>query len=234
MAGLCDTLGLRPDVLQNSTEHTRRSATGTRAGPGRIPAGGAGAADSRSDSRCPHERQNGFPVVTGSPRRVLPPQRGAAVRAEPLAVPRDTPHRGHVTTRHLYPRPGTFSYTTAPGLRSSSRPVTRSEPGNLHATASAVGAPATRAESAFWSISRRPAAPRRSAAGGIALPGRTAYGGFPLNRWDRNWPSLPRSSPAGRCPMTTAAPSTALATIQPAFTDPERLALAVSWPGTAA
>jgi hypothetical protein len=34
------------------------------------------------------------------------------------------------------------------------------------------------------------------------------------------------SSPAGRCPMTTATPSTALATIQPAFTDPERLALA--------
>ncbi|HLK78285.1 MAG TPA: tyrosine-type recombinase/integrase, partial [Streptosporangiaceae bacterium] len=33
-------------------------------------------------------------------------------------------------------------------------------------------------------------------------------------------------SPAGRCPMTTAAPSTALATIQPAFTDPERLAVA--------
>jgi integrase/recombinase XerD len=29
---------------------------------------------------------------------------------------------------------------------------------------------------------------------------------------------------AGRCPMTTATPSTALATIQPAFTDPERLA----------
>jgi len=41
-----------------------------------------------------------------------------------------------------------------------------------------------------------------------------------------NWPSLPGSSPAGRCPMTTATPSTALATIQPAFTDPERLALA--------
>src|SRR5436190_15472886 len=53
-----------------------------------------------------------------------------------------------------------------------------------------------------------------------------AYGGFPLNRWGRSWPSLPGSSPAGRCPMTTAAPSTALATIQPAFTDPERLALA--------
>ena len=40
------------------------------------------------------------------------------------------------------------------------------------------------------------------------------------------WPSLPGLSPAGRCPMTTAAPSTALATIQPAFTDAERLALA--------
>ena len=42
----------------------------------------------------------------------------------------------------------------------------------------------------------------------------------------RNCPAPPGSSPAGRCPMTTAAPSTALATIQPAFTDAERLALA--------
>jgi hypothetical protein len=41
-----------------------------------------------------------------------------------------------------------------------------------------------------------------------------------------NWPSCPGSSPAGRCPTTTAAPSTALATIQPVFTDAERLALA--------
>src|SRR5215472_17592305 len=40
------------------------------------------------------------------------------------------------------------------------------------------------------------------------------------------WPSLPGLSPAGRCPMTTAAPSTALARIQPAYTDAERLALA--------
>src|SRR5216117_668103 len=39
-------------------------------------------------------------------------------------------------------------------------------------------------------------------------------------------PALSGLSPAGRCPMTTAAPSTALATIQPAFTDAERLALA--------
>jgi hypothetical protein len=34
--------------------------------------------------------------------------------------------------------------------------------------------------------------------------------------------------------MTTAAPSTALATIQPAFTDAERLAFAGTWPGIAA
>src|SRR5262249_58272312 len=46
------------------------------------------------------------------------------------------------------------------------------------------------------------------------------------NRWDRNWPSPPVPARPGGAPMTTAAPSTALATIQPAFTDPERLALA--------
>jgi hypothetical protein len=34
--------------------------------------------------------------------------------------------------------------------------------------------------------------------------------------------------------MTTAAPSTVLATIQPVFTDAERVALAGFWPGTAA
>src|SRR5690242_13683423 len=37
---------------------------------------------------------------------------------------------------------------------------------------------------------------------------------------------LPGSSPAGRYPMTTAAPSAVLAAIQPAFTDAERVALA--------
>jgi len=42
----------------------------------------------------------------------------------------------------------------------------------------------------------------------------------------RNWPSPPGSSPAGKCPTTISAPSTALIMIQPAFTDAERLALA--------
>src|SRR6266702_577088 len=41
-----------------------------------------------------------------------------------------------------------------------------------------------------------------------------------------SWPSFPGLSQAGRCPMTTAAPSPALVMIQPAFTDAERLALA--------
>src|SRR6266851_1732600 len=37
---------------------------------------------------------------------------------------------------------------------------------------------------------------------------------------------LPGSGLAGRCPTTTAAPSTVLATIQPVFADAERVALA--------
>jgi hypothetical protein len=50
--------------------------------------------------------------------------------------------------------------------------------------------------------------------------------GFRLIAGARCWPSFPGLSSSGRCPMTTAAPSTALATIQPAFTDAERFALA--------
>jgi hypothetical protein len=50
--------------------------------------------------------------------------------------------------------------------------------------------------------------------------------GFRLIAGAGTGPAFPGLSPAGRCPRTTAAPSTALATIQPAFTDAERLALA--------
>ena len=49
---------------------------------------------------------------------------------------------------------------------------------------------------------------------------------FPLNCWDSQLAQPPGLSQAGRCPLTTAAPSTALVMIQPAFTDAERLALA--------
>ena len=48
-----------------------------------------------------------------------------------------------------------------------------------------------------------------------------------MNRWDRVWPSFPVSAwPGGVRPMTTAVPSAALATMQPVFTDAERIALA--------
>ena len=42
----------------------------------------------------------------------------------------------------------------------------------------------------------------------------------------RSWPSLPGLSRPGGTPMTTTTLSTALATIQPVFTESERLALA--------
>jgi hypothetical protein len=47
-----------------------------------------------------------------------------------------------------------------------------------------------------------------------------------LNRWDRNWPSFPVPARPGGAPITTTIPSAALATIQPVFTDAERIALA--------
>ena len=85
----------------------------------------------------------------------------------------------------------------------------------------------SRAESAVWSFPRgRLTCPDAPSSVAWRDQAGAAYVWFPFNYWDRIWPSLPGSSPAGRCPMSTAAPSTALATIQPAFTDPERLALA--------
>ena len=47
-----------------------------------------------------------------------------------------------------------------------------------------------------------------------------------MNRWDRGWPSFPVPAWPGGAPTTNAAPSAALATTQPAFTDAERIALA--------
>ena len=65
----------------------------------------------------------------------------------------------------------------------------------------------------------------RSHHGDIALPSCSVYGGFPFNRWAGTGPASGLSV-AGRCPITTAAPFTAVATIQPAFSDAERIALA--------
>jgi hypothetical protein len=51
--------------------------------------------------------------------------------------------------------------------------------------------------------------------------------GFPLNRWGpAAGPAHRVSARPGRCPDDHCRPSAALATIQPAFTDAERLALA--------
>src|SRR6516225_4848867 len=50
--------------------------------------------------------------------------------------------------------------------------------------------------------------------------------GFRSIAGTRSFPSFPGLSPAGRCPMTTATPSTALVMIQPIVTDAERRALA--------
>lgn len=74
------------------------------------PAAGLGGADvgtdcasARSDNWCPQERQNGFPVVTGSPHDGHRPKGAPQSSQNRSPSPRDAPHRGHVTTRHLYP-----------------------------------------------------------------------------------------------------------------------------------
>jgi hypothetical protein len=101
--------GVNPTRSQNSTEHTRRSATGARSSPAAAADGNADvAADdggARSDSWCPHERQNGFPGVTGSPHDGHPPKGKPQSSQDRSPSPRDAPQRGHVTMRHLYPRP---------------------------------------------------------------------------------------------------------------------------------
>ena len=55
--------------------------------------------------------------------------------------------------------------------------------------------------------------------------------GFRVIAGVRCWPSFPGLGSSGRCPITTAAPSTALTTIQPAFTDAERFALVAGYRG---
>jgi hypothetical protein len=101
--------GVNPAMSQNSTEQTRRSATGARSRPRTAASGDAGTvpdgAGTRSNSRCPQERQNGFPAVTGSPHDEHRPKGAPQSSQNRSASPRDAPHRGHVTMRHLYPWP---------------------------------------------------------------------------------------------------------------------------------
>ena len=116
--------GVNPATSQNSTEQTRRSATGPAAAP--APGGAASVPDGaggRPDSWCPQERQNGFPGVTGSPHD------GHRLRGAPQSwqnrspSPWDAPHRGHVTTTHLYPRPAPGTCPAPATAAAHSRPA---------------------------------------------------------------------------------------------------------------
>src|SRR5580693_9192583 len=106
--------GVNPTTSQNSTEHTRRSATGPAPGLGSGPAAdgtaGAGPAPASTD---PQERQNGLPGETGSPHDGHRPNGAPQSSQNRSLSPRDAPHRGHVTTNQLYAPPGASSYNNA-------------------------------------------------------------------------------------------------------------------------
>src|SRR5215469_6710592 len=102
----------------------------------------------------------------------------------------------------------------------------RPDLGVLHAPSEATYPAASSPYSAVWSISHRACRAPTLACLWHSVTRPSGLSWVSANRWDRNWPSPPVPARPGGAPMTTAAPSTALATIQPAFTDPERLALA--------
>jgi hypothetical protein len=96
--------GVNPTRSQNSTEHTRRSATGFVSGSGGAVAGDAGAVDGAAPapvSAKPQARQNRLPAVTGLP------QEGQPARAAPQSPQnlspacRDAPQFRHVNTTAL-------------------------------------------------------------------------------------------------------------------------------------
>src|SRR5262249_48431532 len=91
---------------QNSTEHTRRSATGPPPESATSPADEGEAApddpDAGPGSACHCAGQNRWRGEVGSPHDGQRPS-GAPQSAQNRSLsPRDAPHRGHVTTRHIY------------------------------------------------------------------------------------------------------------------------------------
>jgi hypothetical protein len=96
--------GVNPATSQNSTEHTRRSATGSAitaaCGGADIVTGEVGAI---SATACPQAWQNRFPAITGSPHAGQPPAEAPQFPQNLWPSPRDAPHRAHLSTRHLYP-----------------------------------------------------------------------------------------------------------------------------------
>jgi hypothetical protein len=105
--------GVNPTRSQNSTEHTRRSATGRPSDP----AGGAAGDDEAATGRpaaatspeagpasaYPQAGQNRSPGGTGSRHDGHPPRGAPQPPQNRSPSPRDAPHCGHVTTSHLYP-----------------------------------------------------------------------------------------------------------------------------------
>src|SRR5580658_7497849 len=94
--------GVNPATSQNSTEHTRRSATGPA-----LPAADdavTGDGDPAEDaSGYPHDGQNRWPWELGSPHDGHRPSGVPQSAQNRSPSPRDAPHCGHVTTRHSYP-----------------------------------------------------------------------------------------------------------------------------------
>jgi hypothetical protein len=93
---------VNPTRSQNSTEHTRRSATGLVWGIGGAAAGAAGAVDGAAApvSAKPQARQNRLPAVTCSPQEGQP----ARVPQSPQnrsPASRDAPQFRHVITTAL-------------------------------------------------------------------------------------------------------------------------------------
>ena len=101
--------GVNPTTSQNSTEHTRRSATGSALGPAFSPAvadggpdgvaagPGPGPAARTSGSAVPQARQKRSPGVTGSPHVGQPTEGVPHAPQNRSPSPRDAPHRPHLT-----------------------------------------------------------------------------------------------------------------------------------------
>ena len=92
--------GVNPATSQNNTEHTRRSATGTRPPLGAID-GATGATDPGSGSWYPHARQNRSPGRPGHHTTDTPPPGHRTQRR--TGRPPPEPHRTACTPRNAPP-----------------------------------------------------------------------------------------------------------------------------------
>src|SRR5262249_41859902 len=128
--------GVNPTTSQNSTEHTRRSATGPPAAA--AAPGDAGVVTQEADadpaSTWPQAWQNRWPTMTGTtPDGQTPP--GAPPSPQNLCPsPRDAPHRAHLST---VPPPGMrhTARISPPGiytLRAPGPGPSPSAPGRTH------------------------------------------------------------------------------------------------------